>query len=55
MEGAARGGTPERIELPAGTLTEPGGLAVGWKGRLFVSNHAREAGAGEVLEIDLDD
>ena len=49
------GGTPERIELPAGTLTEPGGLAVGWKGRLFVSNHAREAGAGEVLEIDVDD
>jgi hypothetical protein len=49
------GGTPERIELPEGTLTEPGGLAVGWRGRLFVSNHASEAGVGEVLEIDLDD
>jgi hypothetical protein len=48
------GGTPRRIELPAGTLTEPGGLAVGRRGRLYVSNHAREAGAGEVLEIDLD-
>jgi hypothetical protein len=49
------GGTPERIGLPAGTLTEPGGIAVGWRGRLFASNHAREADAGEVLEIDLDD
>jgi hypothetical protein len=49
------GGTPQRIELPAGTLTEPGGLAVGRHGKLYVSNHAREAGAGEVLEIELDD
>jgi hypothetical protein len=50
------GGTRERVELPPGvTLTEPGGLAVGRHGKLFVSNHAREADAGEVLEIDLDD
>jgi hypothetical protein len=48
------GGTPRRIELPAGTLTEPGGIAVGRRGALYVSNHAREAGAGEVLRIDLD-
>jgi hypothetical protein len=53
------GGTPEKIELPAGTLTEPGGIAVGKHGELYVSNHARaagvgdEPGAGEVLRIDL--
>jgi hypothetical protein len=50
-----RGGTPQRIELPAGTLTEPGGIAVGRHDKLYVSNHARQAGAGEVLEIELDD
>jgi hypothetical protein len=49
------GGTPQRIELPPGTLTHPGGLAVGRRGKLFVSNHGTEAGAGEVLEIELDD
>jgi hypothetical protein len=48
------GGTPQRVELPAGTLTEPGGIAVGRHGQLFVSNHAREAGNGQVLEIELD-
>jgi hypothetical protein len=48
------GGTPQRIELPAGTLTEPGGIAVGRHGDLFVSNHAGEADKGEVLEIELD-
>jgi len=45
------GGTPRRIELPAHTLTEPGGLAVAGKRKLVVSNHGREAGEGEVLEI----
>jgi hypothetical protein len=49
------GGTPQRIELAPGTLTEPGGLAVGHRGVLYVSNHAREARAGEVLRITLDD
>lgn len=49
------GGTPQRIELPAGTLIEPGGIAVGRHDKLFVSNHAREAGDGQVLEIELDD
>jgi hypothetical protein len=49
------GGTPQRIELPAGTLTEPGGIAVGRRGDLFVSNHATAAGNGQVLEIELDD
>jgi hypothetical protein len=41
------------VALPEGTLTEPGGLAIGKRGELYVSNHAREAGAGEVLRIDL--
>ena len=49
------GGTPQRVELPAGTLTNPGGIAVGRHGKLFVSNRATEAGNGEVLEIELDD
>jgi hypothetical protein len=49
------GGTPRRIALPAGTLVEPGGIAVGRHGELFVTNHSREAGAGQVLRIDLDD
>jgi hypothetical protein len=48
------GGTPERLALPAGTLVEPGGLAVGRHGDLYVSNHSREAGAGQVLRIELD-
>jgi hypothetical protein len=47
-------GTPRRLALPAGTLTEPGGIAVGHRGDLLVSNHSRTAGAGEVLRIDLD-
>lgn len=44
---------PKQVALAAGTLTEPGGIAVGRRGDLFVSNHSREAGAGEVLKIDL--
>ena len=47
------GGTPQRVELPAGTLTHPGGLAVGRRGTLYVSNHGTEAGEGEVLRIRL--
>jgi hypothetical protein len=50
-----RGGTPQRIELPAGTLPTPGGLAVGRRGDLFVSTHATEPDAGQVLKIELDD
>jgi hypothetical protein len=49
------GGTPERVALPDGTLTEPGGLAVGHRDVLYVSNHGREARVGEVLRITLDD
>jgi hypothetical protein len=47
-------GVKRKLALPAGTLTEPGGLAVGRHDRLYVSNHSREAGNGEVLRIDLD-
>jgi DNA-binding beta-propeller fold protein YncE len=49
----SRHGKMRKIELPAGTLTEPGGIAVGRHGELYVSNRSREAGAGEVLRIDL--
>jgi hypothetical protein len=47
------GGTPQQIALPAGTLTEPGGIAFAGRRTLVVSNHGREAGKGEVLEIGL--
>jgi hypothetical protein len=47
-------GAPRKLALPAGTLTEPGGIAVGRHGELYVSNHSRSAGIGEVLRIDLD-
>lgn len=48
------GGVGQRIDLPAGTLIEPGGLAVAGRRTLVVSNHGREAGTGEVLEVTLD-
>jgi hypothetical protein len=48
------GGTGQRIALPAGKLVEPGGLAVAGRKTLVVSNHGREAGTGEVLEVTLD-
>jgi hypothetical protein len=47
------GGTPAPVTLPGNTtLTEPGGIAYA-RGKLYVSNHAREAGKGEVLEVRL--
>ena len=48
------GGVGQQIELPAGTLTDPGGLAVAGRKTLVISNHGREAGTGEVLEVTLD-
>jgi hypothetical protein len=47
-------GIKRKLALPAGTLTEPGGIAVGRHDKLYVSNHSREAGNGQVLRIDLD-
>jgi hypothetical protein len=49
------GGAPVKVELPAGTLTNPGGIAVGRRGDLYVTNRATSPGTGEVLKIDLDD
>ena len=49
----SRSGTPQKIALPAGTLTMPGGIAVGRHGKLYVSNRATENDFGEVLRIDL--
>ena len=48
------GGEGVPIELPAGTLNHPGGIAAGRHGDLYVSNHATEAGEGEVLRLELD-
>ena len=47
-------GVKRKLALPADTLTEPGGIAVGRHDKLYVSNRSREAGDGEVLRIDLD-
>ena len=45
--------TPVPVTLPGSTtLTEPGGIDYAG-GKLYVSNHAREAGGGEVLEVRL--
>jgi hypothetical protein len=48
-----RNGNKTQLELPAGTLTHPGGITVGKDGALYVTNHGDEAGAGEVLRIDV--
>ena len=42
------------MKLPDDTLINPGGVAVGRKGDLYVTNRSTQAGAGEVLRIDLD-
>jgi hypothetical protein len=48
-----KNGTKTRLELPAGTLTNPGGITVGRRGVLYVTNKATAAGGGEVLRIDV--
>ena len=49
----SRRGKVKLVALPAGTLTHPGGVAVGRRGDLFVTNRSTEAGTGELLKIDL--
>jgi hypothetical protein len=46
----SRDGTKRQIALPAGTLTMPGGIAVGRDG-LYVTNNAGSPGGGQVLRI----
>jgi len=46
----SRHGTKRQIVLPPGTLTMPGGLAVGRDG-LYVTNNAGSPGGGQVLRI----
>jgi hypothetical protein len=46
----SRGGEVRELALPAGTLTEPGGIAVGPDG-LYVSNNGGDPDNGEVLKI----
>jgi hypothetical protein len=53
-----KGKTPKQVALPAGTLTHPGGVAVGKRGRLFITNRSDEAGdnpagGGQLLRLDL--
>jgi glucose/arabinose dehydrogenase len=40
--------------FPDGTLTEPGGIAVGDHGDLFVTNRSRSPDDGQVLRISAD-
>jgi hypothetical protein len=46
----SRKGETRRLALPAGTLTEPGGIAVGRDG-LYVSNFGGSPGTGQVLRL----
>jgi hypothetical protein len=46
----SRHGTKRQIVLPPGTLTMPGGIAVGRDG-LYVTNNAGSPGGGQVLRI----
>jgi hypothetical protein len=46
----SRDGTKRQIALPPGTLTMPGGIAVGRDG-LYVTNNAGSPGGGQVLRI----
>jgi hypothetical protein len=46
----SRDGSKRQLELPAGTLTAPGGIAVG-DHALYVTNKSTEPGGGEVLRI----
>jgi hypothetical protein len=48
-----RNGDKTQLELPAGTLTHPGGITVGRDGALYVTNHGDEAGTGEVVRIQV--
>jgi DNA-binding beta-propeller fold protein YncE len=45
-------GDKQQLDLPAGTLTAPGGITVGDDGALYVTNKTMSAGDGEVLRID---
>jgi DNA-binding beta-propeller fold protein YncE len=45
--------TGTRIPLPAGTLTAPGGIAVGYHGELYVTDHGTSGSGGRVLRIGL--
>jgi hypothetical protein len=53
-----RGKVKKQIDLPAGTLTHPGGVAVGKRGELYVTDRSDQsgdnvAGCGRVLKLDL--
>lgn len=46
----SRHGTKRQIDLPPGTLTAPGGIAVGKDG-LYITNNSGSPGGGQVLRI----
>jgi hypothetical protein len=48
-----KGKAPKQVALPPGTLTHPGGVAVGKRGDLYITNRTDEARDGEVLKVDL--
>jgi hypothetical protein len=48
-------GTRRTVVPPDATLTEPGGIAVGPRGDLYVTNRTRSPDDGQVLRIEVDD
>ena len=46
----SQGGTKRQIALPPGTLTMPGGIAVGKDG-LYITNNSGSPGGGQVLRV----
>ena len=46
----SRKGEKRQLALPAGTLAEPGGVAVGKDG-LYVTNNGGSPGGGQVLRL----
>lgn len=49
-----RQGVATQLSLPAGTLTDPGGITVARDGSLYVTNKSTSPGGGEVLRIKPD-
>ena len=47
-------GSVSQSDLANGELVAPYGVTVSRKGRIYVSTHSTEPGAGEVVRVDID-